>query len=423
MNKLIDSLFEKDSIIKAISIITAILIWFLVLDQDNPFEERTIAVPLSSNIEVLQSKDLQIVGTPLPTSIDIKIKGRRKKILGITANDFEATIDLSGVTESGTRKISINMPKYLGDQDVIISGINPTSVNLNFERIIGRQYPVILEYKGKLPEGYELVNVKVGPTSAILDEKESIISRVSKVVALVNLDEIKDNKELELRATVLDNSGELIRQFEGKVPIIVTFDLAKRVPVMASAKGDPLPDFYMKEIRYSLPHVRVIGPRSVLDSLIRINAEDVDITGLSETFKTPLILTLPDGTSVYKEDTDLLSAEVVLERFATRTINVPSSMISIYESDVTGSYDYRVTDEFVEVTIKGRPENINALQTRDIMLSVNAGGMEQGEHEVPVTVQVPGNTTVVGEYTVKMAITEAAPGDEQTSGSGGQSNP
>ena len=103
MNKLIDRLFEKDLVIKIISVLTAILIWFVVLDSDNPFEERTITVPLTSNVEVLQLKNLQIVGTALPNSIDIKIKGRRHKISGVTANDFKVSIDLSELSESDRR--------------------------------------------------------------------------------------------------------------------------------------------------------------------------------------------------------------------------------------------------------------------------------------------------------------------------------
>lgn len=422
MGKEIKKLFEKDLVIKIVSILIAILIWFLVLDKDNPFEERTLAVPLFSNIEVLQYNNIQIVGTQLPTSIDIKIKGRRQKIMAVTANDLSATIDFSGITESGTKRININTPKYLGDQDIIISGINPTAVSLNFERVVGKQYPVNVEYKGKLPTGYELVNIKVDPNNVILEEKESSISKVSKVVALINLDEIQDNKEIVLRGTVLDSKGQTLRQFDGKVPIIVSFDLAKRVPIVGMTKGEPAEDYYLKEIKYSIPSLRVLGSKSLLDSLIKINTEAIDITGQSASFKTPLIITPPKGATLLKEDTDLLSAEVVLARYATRSINIPSSSVSIYESDTTGTKEYKLSDAPIEITIKGKPEVINGVKGSDISLSINVNGLEQGEHVVALDIKLPNYVSLVGTYNVKVII-EAAPKDQPVTNPSDYNNP
>ena len=404
MNKLIDNLFEKDLVIKVISILTAILIWFLVADQDNPFEERTIVVPLSSNVEALQQNSLQIVGTTLPTSIDVKIKGRRQKIMGVTANDFNVSIDLSDVTESGTRSIKIETPQYIGDQDILISGMNPSSVNLRFEKIIGKQYPVTIEYTGKLPAGYELVNVRVDPSNVILQEKESSISQVGKVVAQINLDNIKDSNEIVMRGTVLDTEGKTLKQFEGQVPIIVNFDLVKKIPVSAATKGEPAVDWYFKEIKYSLSEVRVQGTRSVLDGITRLMAEAIDITGQTGTFKTPLTLTLPKGASLLKEDADALMAEVILDRLVTRSITLPASAITIYQVDTTGTKKYSITDETIPITVKGRPDSVNAVKAGDIKLSIQVENLEEGTHEVPLMVQLPNSVSLVGEYSVKVLI-------------------
>lgn len=415
MNKLIDSLFEKDLVIKIISILTAILIWFLVLDQDNPFEEKTIAVPLSSNVEVLRQNNLQIVGASLPTSIDVKIKGRRQKIAGVTANDFKVTIDLSEVNESGTQRIPINTPQYTGDQDILISGINPTAITLNFEKIVGKQYPVTVEYTGKLPAGYELINVKVDPSNVILQEKESSISQVGKVVAQINLDNIQDSNEIVMRATVLDTEGNTLKQFENQVPIIVNFDLVKRVPVTATTKGEPAVDWYLKEIKYTLNEVRVLGTRSVLDGIGRLSAEPIDISGQTGNIKIPLSLTLPKGVSLLKEDADALMADVILDRLITKNVNVSANTITIHPADTTGTKKYSITDETIPITIKGKPDSVNAVKSSDIKLSIQVDNLEEGTHEVPLNVQLPNTVTLVGEYSVKVLI-EKVPEEFPVSG-------
>ncbi len=405
MNKLINSLFEKDLVVKIVSILTAILIWFVVLDSENPFEERTIAVPLTNNVDMLHSNNFQIVGTQLPTSVDVKIKGRKEKVAKVTANDFIVTIDLSEIAASGRRNINIDAPEYLGDQDIIILGMNPTSANLNFERVVGKQYPVEVEFTGSLPSGYELINLKVEPSSVILEEKESSISKVSKVVAYVNLDEADDNEEIVMRGTVLDNDGQILRQFEGKVPIIVSFNLARKVPVIATTKGNPLNDYYLKEIRYALSSVRVVGSKSVLEGLKSIATEPIDITDKSEAFIVPLTTNLPKGAALLAEDAERLAAEVVIEKFITRNINMSPGSVSIFHGDTAGNKSYRVTNEVIPVTIKGKSADVNAIKAGDIKLSINVTDLLPGEHEVPLTVKVPNNVNLIGEYSVNIIIT------------------
>lgn len=417
MNNLINNLFEKDLVVKIVSILTAILIWFVVLDTNNPFEERTITVPLTSNAEILQSKSLQIVGNQLPTSVDIKIKGRRQKISGVTANDFRISIDFSGVSEPGYKRINIGEPEYLGDQDVIIMGTNPSTIILGFERIIGKQYPVNVDFTGSLPAGYEIVNLKVEPSNVILEEKESSMSQVRKVVAYVNLDEADDNKELVIRGTVLDSSGQSLSQFEGKVPVIVTFNLAKKVPVSAAVTGKPLNDYYFKDIKYSMSEVRVIGSRSILEGIKSVSAETIDITDKSESFTIPLVVKLPKGVTVYNEDSDRLSAEVILEKYITRTFNLSPGSVSIYDGDTSGAMEYRIDDTVIPITIKGKVDDINAVKIGDIRASIRVSNLEPGQHEVPLVVQVPGTVTLMGEYSVNVTITASPTSNINASGS------
>ncbi len=403
MNK-INSLFKKDSVIKIISVLIAVFIWFLVLEIENPYEERTLSIPLSNNIEMLRVNNLQIIGSQLPSTIDVKIKGRRDNVTAVSVNDFKAFADLSEVTTAGTSIIKINVPEYTGEEDILITSINPSSVTLNFERIVGKQYPVNVEFKGKLPAGYELVNLTVDPSNVILEELESSISRVDKVVAYVNLDEIGDNTEIIMRGTAIDTNGEIIKQFEGKIPVIVRFNLAKQLPVAATTKGLPETDYYLKEIRFTPSRIRVLGPRKILDGLNLIEAETIDISGLSESFNTPVTLKLPEGVTVLKQDADKLTAEVVLARLTTRSINIAASQISIFGSDMTGNKVYRVSDSPVSITIKGRADVINTLKSTDISASIQVNGFEEGEHEVPLNLKLPDNVTLVGEYTVNVVI-------------------
>jgi YbbR domain-containing protein len=405
MNKLIDRLFEKDLVIKIVSVLIAILIWFVVLDSDNPFEERTITVPLTSNAEILQAKSLQVVGTPLPASVDIKIKGRRHKINGVTAGDFKVSVDLSEVSESGRNIININAPEYFGEQDIIIVGMNPSSFTVNLERIVGKQYPVEVVYTGSLPTGYEIINQRVEPGFALLEEKESSISKVSKVVVYVNLDEADNNKELVMRATVLDANGDPIKQFDGRIPVIVSYNLAKNVPVIVRTSGNPKNDFYLKEIKYSTPTAKLIGSKSLLEGIKTLEAQSIDISGKDESFIVPLSFNLPKDIILQQAEADGILAEVIIDKLITKEFTLSKSVVTISPDTSVTNMDYKLVEDTIPITVKGKPGDVNSITNSDIRLSVQVNDLEPGQHEIPLTVRTPSSVKVVGEYSVNIIVT------------------
>lgn len=405
MNKLIDELFEKESFLKIVSVITAILIWFVVLDSNNPFEERIITVPLSTNVELLQIKHLQIVGSSLPSSVDIKIKGRRHKIADVVANDFKVWLDLSEISESGNNTISIDAPEYFGSQDIIILGMSPSTVSVELERIVGKQYPVEVIFTGSLPNNYEILNLRVEPNIAILEEKESSIAQVSRIVAYVNLDEADNNKELVMRATALDTDGNSIKQFDGRVPVIVSYNLAKSIPVSVNVSGNLMNDYFLEKINYSLPSVRIIGSRSVLDGIKTLNAQPIDISDKNESFIAPIVFNLPTDTTLMPEDGERISAEIIIGQLITKDFNLPKSVVTISPATNLDNNEYKITDHNIPITIKGRPDELEGMTNNHIRLSVEVNDLEPGEHEVPLIVRVPGTAKVVGEYSVSVVVT------------------
>ncbi|MDI9515009.1 MAG: CdaR family protein [Bacillota bacterium] len=407
MNKLIDRLFEKDVVVKVLSVLIAILIWFLVLDQDNPFTERTITVPLTSNVEVLDAKNLQIIGSSIPATVDIRIKGRRKRVDSVSSGDFSVFLDLSEVEGSGIKSVDVGSPEYTGDKDIIIIGTNPTSVRLHFERVVGKQYPVTIEFTGSLPEGYQVVNQRVDPGIILIEEKEGTLSRVGRVVALVNLNDLSVTKELVVRATVYDIEGKPMPQFEGKYPAIVSFDLARKLPLATPIKGKPKTGYYFKEIIPDPSSVLVIGTKNLLDSLSRIEAEAIDIEGKSETFKTELNLIVPQGAAL-AETSRPVTALVSIDPLSTRTIQFSTNMISIYDSDTTGSFEYAIVHSSVNIPVEGRPELIQDLKADNIKCSISVKDLGEGDHQVPVTVSLPTGVSLRERPSVTVVITAVA---------------
>ncbi|MGI6125102.1 MAG: hypothetical protein ACOYIG_13160, partial [Acetivibrionales bacterium] len=137
----------------------------------------------------------------------------------------------------------------------------------------------------------------------------------------------------------------------------------------------------------------------------------IDITDKTETFVTPLVTVLPKGATLFAEDAERLSAEVVIEKNISRTINMPSSSISIFHGDTAGNKSYKITDTTIPITIKGKIAEVNAIKSSDIRLSVYVQDLLPGEHEVPLSVKIPNNINLVGEYSVNITITAIPPNE------------
>jgi YbbR domain-containing protein len=325
----------------------------------------------------------------------------------VSSGDFSVFLDLSEVEGSGIKSVDVGSPEYTGDKDIIIIGTNPTSVRLHFERVVGKQYPVTIEFTGSLPEGYQVVNQRVDPGIILIEEKEGTLSRVGRVVALVNLNDLSVTKELVVRATVYDIEGKPMSQFEGKYPAIVSFDLARKLPLATPIKGKPKTGYYFKEIIPDPSSVLVIGTKNLLDSLSRIEAEAIDIEGKSETFKTELNLIVPQGAAL-AETSRPVTALVSIDPLSTRTIQFSTNMISIYDSDTTGSFEYAIVHSSVNIPVEGRPELIQDLKADNIKCSISVKDLGEGDHQVPVTVSLPTGVSLRERPSVTVVITAVA---------------
>ena len=210
MNKKLNQFFEKDLVLKIISILIGVLLWFIVLDQQNPLMERTISIPLRSNREVLESNNISLVSSNVPSTVDVVIRGRKQRIEKVSSNDFQAYLDFSSITDTETTEVPINLPEYIGDQDVIVLDVYPKLVKIKLENIVRKEFPVSVKWTGQLPEGYDAVNVKANPNTIILEDLESVVNNISSVAVTV------DRQQL-LEGTLLTGVSRSITKAEKRV--------------------------------------------------------------------------------------------------------------------------------------------------------------------------------------------------------------
>ncbi|NLY17822.1 MAG: hypothetical protein GX045_02435 [Clostridiaceae bacterium] len=401
MNRSIDKFFEKDLVLRIISILVGILIWFIVLDQQNPLSERTLSIPLRTNKEVLADSNISLVSSNIPTTVDIVIKGRKQRLEKVLSNDFYAFLDFSAIEDTDTVEMSLPLPQYTGDQDIIISDINPMVVKIKLERIVRKEFPIDIRWTGTLEEGYEVVNVKLNPNTVILQELESVMNSVKNVMVTLEKEQLLKEGSINKRIEVYNDNDKIVSSLDGSVQVNIVYDLVKDVPILTTVTGEPNKDYYLKDYTLSQNSVQIMGDYNLIKDISHIVAEPLDIDKADVSFQRNLRLQLPENVQLYK-DSDTITAQVNIERYSKKMISIPNTSITIFGADVSGNIKYRILENEIAFNIKGPAEILDTVDPKLIKGYVNVS--EAGEDTATVQVQMSMPSGIYTDETVYVTV-------------------
>lgn len=408
MNKSIDKFFEKDLVLKIISILIGVLIWFIVLDQQNPLTERTLSIPLRTNKEVLADNNISLVSSNIPTTVDVIIKGRKQRLEKVLSNDFYAFLDFSTIEDTNTVEMPLPLPQYTGDQDIIITDINPKVVKVNFENIVRKEFPIDIRWTGTLEEGYDVVNVKLNPNTVILQELESVMNSVKSVMVTLEKEQLLKGGSINKRIEVYNDSGKTVSSLDGIVQVNIVYNLVKNVEVKTTVTGEPSKDYYLKDYTLSQKSVQIMGDYNVIKDISIIVAEPLDIDKADASFQRNLKLQLPENVQLYK-DSDTITAQVNMDKYSSKMISIPNSSITIFGGDLSGKTNYTIMEKEIAFNIKGPAEILDTVDPKLIKGYVNVSQVNEGTASVEVQMSMPsGISTDKAVYvTVQMEVVES----------------
>lgn len=93
MNKI-----DKKWQLKIICLLLAIVLWFVIINEQNPLSEGSYTVPIT-----VENLDSQYITSNVPKTVYVRLSGPRNTIINVGPSDIKAYIDLSSVQEGGSR--------------------------------------------------------------------------------------------------------------------------------------------------------------------------------------------------------------------------------------------------------------------------------------------------------------------------------
>lgn len=295
--------FMKDSVLKIVSFVIAILLWFYVIIVVDPSVDISVEdIPIRfSNRTMLEERDLTVVGVDAEF-LELEIKGSRKKIANIDNENVYATVDLSNITEKGqfSLPVSVSIPYEYEE----ITDKWPYNVNIVIDEVVTIEKVISLRTEGKVEEGYTPGKAKLLYDRVELTGASSVVESIAEVEVTLDYndssDEINVNEPLYFKDTKgnivsLDNSlyNDVKMSFKS-VPINCPVLKVKTVPVRLDFADDE------KQYRASVTPVNVtfFADAKIAEEIEEIATEPIVVANSSEKQDLDVHLIVPEGVEM-----------------------------------------------------------------------------------------------------------------------------
>ena len=166
----------------ALSIVLGIALWVFVTEDENP--SVTGILPNQIPVTFVNVADQLAVANDLG-SVDLRIEASEDRWEGLSAANFEATVDLAGLT---AREQSVPVrAEVIGTRGVRILAVEPPTISVNLEQVVSRIIPVQPRLLGSPPSGFEIVQTVPERLTVEISGPESLVELAEHAVAEINV--------------------------------------------------------------------------------------------------------------------------------------------------------------------------------------------------------------------------------------------
>lgn len=289
--------FLNNWALKLISFVAAVIVWIYIIIVIDPSVDYTLKdVPIEYNEELLTEQGLSIVSDIKPT-VEIKLRGSRKKLYNIDSDKVIAKADLSNIDKIGDYRLNVRVS--IINEYVDIVSVKPDVVDVTVDKIIERRENIQVESVGNLAEGFEAGEVQLSSESVLLKGASSLVNNIAKAVVYLNYNDAKYDITSTEKIVLLDYSGNVIESSDITKDIdavnVVCPVLERKNVDVALNSGNSLPLGYKVEIS---PNILTVYAKSdVISDITSVSTEYVDLSSLRGAEKHVQLI-IPEGVQV-----------------------------------------------------------------------------------------------------------------------------
>lgn len=404
--------------LKLLSLLFAVIIWLVVVNVADPDATKTFSVPveiINKDIITEMGKVPNVVGD---TDIAVfTISGPRSYVDDMASDDFSVTADFSQVDlsqEGETKLVPIEITAKKNERHIEIMR-RTVNLQITLEDRLEKKFVISPESTGTPAEGYAIGGVEVTPNLLKVSGPASVVSKISRVGASINVDGISSDVSDNVIPVLYDEAGsvissDLLEMNQTAVTIKAEIWATKSVPVQCRVSGEPAAGYEFRKVECAPETVLVKGRAVVLNGINAINipANVIDITGAREDMESTVDIVpyLEDlGISLVEPNASQIAVTVTIEQKETKTVDFPSNNIKV--SGLNNEYDLTFNIESVSMTVRALEEDMETLALDQIEVLLDVTDLQPGSYTRLLNVTLPGDKyELIGQVNVQFTIVD-----------------
>lgn len=410
-------------LLKILSVAAAILLWLVVVNINDAVDSKifkNIKVQVVG-MEVLTSQGQMCQIEPGTDTVNLTVYARRTVLNKLKASDFVATADIQkDLIQNKMVKIDV---AYVGNEKTdSIERIEQSrsNVSISIEESVTEQFKVAVEQKSEPSNGLVVGSLVPEQTVVEITGPKSVIERIKKVKASVNVVGITGTTVRSTTLELLDGNGDAVDgtyleytgKGEGAFKVTITTLNKKEVGISFDISTAAPEGYGVSAFKYVPETIEIAGLQSEIKSIYNLDIPPEALNPEGQTGQIEQIVDisqyLPDGIIIPSEADREIVVTMDILPFETSNYTFLSGQIQ-YQNIQDGLVLDVSETEPLQVEVSGLPADLAEVSMEDITVSVDLSECSRrGTYKVPVTVSVPEKVRVPEglEMTVKLERVE-----------------
>lgn len=394
--------FTHNLLLKLLSVVLAIILWVLVVYNDDSITRSRTISGLSAMLNgqsVLSGNSLALIENPLTDLsgiISVELEVPEAQYTLVNENNVRVWLDLSNIRTVGTQLVPLNVTSTYGS----VTSIYPSSVEVQVEVLDSRSVPLNATLSGRDNDHWYNVRT-LNPSTITVSGASSIVQNIAMGRLDVDVTELTEETTQAYPFRLYDYSGnevsqELLTRSSSSVTAAIEIYPTKELAVSSDLEdvisGSLAEGYEVKSISTSPSTITVAADQSLLDSLSEIAIEPIEVTSLDRSFTLRRPVSKLSDIRYYSAEQVYVTVEIVE--------SVDSVAFSGISAVLLNTPDHLYVDtmpDTISVRVTGAISDISDLTADMLQVTVDLSQATAGVNSYPVQISVPGRSELTFE--------------------------
>ena len=268
--------FRKNLSLKALALLLALFVWVFTTGEIQRVKDLTVPLQFTGLPRGM------VLSGEVPDRVSLRIQASEPILQRISADQVDVHLDLSQLP-AGDQVLMLTPDRFRVSGAQVIR-VTPRVLPLRIVPQAEKEVAVVPRLEGKPPEGFEVVDYRVEPSTVVVVGPEDAVREVRRATTgSIPVGGLIASSELRVHPIPEGNTGSPVHPRDPDSTVLVRIGVRER-PLERSFKDVPVRArgaAYEARLRPEAINVRVSGPTSLVAALDRGNLlVEVDLEGL-----------------------------------------------------------------------------------------------------------------------------------------------